>query len=198
MATSGARFLVPIDVDEFLVLIQNGSLILDNGEILSTFRYLPTDGRRYRMKTINALYCPGNNTNARPWSNLPRAQEMTVFQQAPNRLSCKAKTFYLRSTFLRSNQGNHHGAVAMDAHDGDYNLKHGGDGCPYFHSPDIGLVHSGRFLPWNIKRDKMLRETMAYGHAARVEAGQPCVCKGVHYCGFYFTLNPRASYASRV
>ena len=184
MAVSGAKFIVPIDMDEFLVLIQNGSLVLDNNEMLSTFRYLPIDGRRYRMKTINAIYCPGNNTNTRPWSNFSRAQEMTVFRQVPTHLNCMAKTFYLRSTFLGSDQGNHQGTVAMDKHDEGYKVN----GCPYFHSPDIGLVHFGDSLPWNIKREKMIRGAMAYGHAARVKAGQKCADNGVHYCLFYKQL----------
>ena len=42
MAASEAKFLVPIDVDEFLVLNRNGSLGVDANEMLSTFRYLPT------------------------------------------------------------------------------------------------------------------------------------------------------------
>jgi hypothetical protein len=191
MATSGAKFLVPIDVDEFLVLIQNGSLVLDNNKILSTFHHLPTDGRRYRMKRIDAIYCPGNNTNNRPRSSFSRAQEMTVFQQAPPHLNCKAKTFYLRSAFLEADQGNHHGTVATDAHDGDYKVTTLGTGCPYFHSPDIGLVHFGQFLPWNIRRDKMIRGAQAYNHTVRVETGQGCPPPapvgpgGLHYCLFW-------------
>lgn len=69
----------------------------------------------------------------------------------------------------------------MDEHDRDYKIN----GCPYFHSPDIGLVHFGEFLPWNIKRDKMIRGAMAYDHAARVEEGQNCTSNGIHYCLFY-------------
>ena len=42
MDASEAKFLVPIDVDEFLVLNRNGSLVVDANEMLSTFRYLPT------------------------------------------------------------------------------------------------------------------------------------------------------------
>ena len=186
MTKSEAKFLVPIDVDEFLVLNRNGSLVFDKSEILSTFRNLPTDGRRYKMKTTNAIYCPGNDTNTRPWSQFSRAREMTVFQQAPTHLPCDAKTFYLRSTFLETDQGNHHGTVAMDKHDGGYKVN----GCHYFHSPDIGLVHFGDSLPWNTKRDKMIRGAMAHGHAARVEAGQECSVyfNGFHYCLFYKQL----------
>lgn len=181
MASSGAKLIVPIDVDEFLVLIRNDSLVMNNNEMLNTFRYLPIDGRRYRMRSIHAAYCPGYNTNTRPWSNFSRLQGMTVFQQAPPHLSCRAKTFFLQRTFLGTDQGNHHGSVAMDKHGGNYNLND----CPYFHSPDMGIVHYGAFLPWNIKRDKMIRGAKAYNHTARVEAGQECSGSGVDYCLFW-------------
>lgn len=184
MAKSKAKFLVPIDVDEFLILNRNGSLLFNNDEILSTFRYLPIDGRRYKMRTTNAMYCPGNDTNTRPWSKFSRAREMTVFQQAGIHLSCGSKTFYSRSTFLGTDQGNHHGTVAMDKHDGGYKVNE----CRYFHSPDIGLVHYGNYLPWNIKRDKMIRGAMVYGHDARVKVGQTCEGSGAHYCNFYKQL----------
>lgn len=186
MAESKAKFVVPIDVDEFLVLERNGSLLFNNDEILRTFRYLPTDGRRYKMRTTDAMYCPGNVTNTRPWSKFFRAREMTVFQQADIHLNCMSKTFYLRSTFLKTDQGNHQGIVAMDTHDGGYKVN----GCPYFHSPDIGLIHFGRYLPWNIKRDKMIRGAMVYGHDARVKAGEKCdpQVAGTFYCQFYKQL----------
>ena len=184
MAESKAKFLVPIDVDEFLILKRNGSFLFNNDEILSTFRYLPTDGRRYKMTSTHAIYCPGNDTNTRAWSEFSRAREMTLFEPGSTHRSCGAKTFFLRSTFLGTDQGNHQGYVIMDKNDEGYEVN----GCPYFHSPDIGLVHFGHYLPWNIKRDKMIRGAVMYGHDARVKAGQECDGSGIHYCDFYKQL----------
>ena len=184
MASSEAKFLVPIDVDEFLILVVNNSLLLDSNEILNTFRYLPVDGRRYKPTSILASYCPSeHDTNTRSWKNFSRPQEMTVFKQAPIHLECSSmKTFYLRSSFLGTDQGNHYGSVVMDKYDANYRVN----GCPYFHSPSIGLVHYGYNLPWSIQRDKLMRGANVYNHTGRLAAGQQvCSGHGAHYCGFW-------------
>ena len=188
MASSEAKFLMPIDVDEFLVsLVNTSSFLVSSQEMLNTFRYLPADGRRYRMKHIDAMYCPSRSVlNTHQWSDFSRPQGMTVFRFPPTHLDCISKTFYLRGAFLGTDQGNHFGAVTTDEHDSVYTVN----GCPYYHSPSIGLVHYGTFLPWELKRDKMIRGAEAYNHTALVKAGEECppMTHGIHYCLFFKRL----------
>jgi hypothetical protein len=61
-------------------------------------------------------------------------------------------------------------------------------GCPYYHSPNIALVHYGDHLPWEIKNNKMMRGASVYNHTERVDAGMPCVGSGTHYCWWYRKL----------
>jgi len=182
MAASAAKLLIPMDVDEFMVLIVNNSFVVDSSQVYSTMRYLPTDGRRYRMKTVDAMYCPTEyNTRVSSWTNFSRPQEMTVFSPVPSHISCQSKTFYSHDGFIQTDQGNHGGAVAMDAQDSQYKIN----GCSYFHSPSIGLAHYGAYLPWETYREKMIRGAKAYNHTNRVKAGQSCSGNGVHYCRFW-------------
>ena len=170
---------------------ESSSFLVSSQEMLNTFRYLPADGRRYRMKHIDAMYCPSRSVlNTHQWSDFSRPQGMTVFRFPPTHLDCKSKTFYLRGAFLGTDQGNHFGAVTTDEHDSVYTVN----GCPYYHSPSIGLVHYGTFLPWELKRDKMIRGAEAYNHTALVKAGEECPPMapvgpgGRHYCDIFKRL----------
>jgi hypothetical protein len=49
MAASEAKFLVPLDVDEFLVLIVDDKFVVGRKQMIDSFRYLPVDGRRYKI-----------------------------------------------------------------------------------------------------------------------------------------------------
>lgn len=190
MASAQSKFIVALDIDEFILLVNNtNSFVVDKMEILNTFRYLPTDGRRYRMKSVNAMYCP-NDTRTSHWNEFSRLQEMTVFSKPLAHLSCRSKTFFLRRAFLGTDQGNHFGKVATDVHDGGYMIN----GCPYFHSPSIALAHFGEFLPWKLKLEKMIRGAHAYNHTGRAERGEACPPPiplgpgGRHYCVFWKRL----------
>ena len=97
---------------------------------------------------------------------------MTTFIMPGATLGCRSKSFYLRESFVRTDQGNHGGEVTTDLLDRTQHYTVGG--CPYYHSPNIALVHYGENLPWEIKNKKMMRGASAYNHTGKVDAGVPC------------------------
>eukprot|EP00890_Picochlorum_soloecismus_P004523 jgi/Picsp_1/5071/NSC_02434-R1_predicted protein [Phaeodactylum tricornutum CCAP 1055/1] len=190
MLQSSARFLLPIDVDEFLAMrdtMDNRTFVTDADAVLHGFGSLPIDGRRYRMNSIHAKLCSSlldiDQDSMRRFS---RTKEMKVFE-APKPINCMSKSFFLRATFVKTDQGNHGGVTTMDAL--DRKQKNTVKGCPYYHNTDMRILHYGATLPWQLWYIKMMRGVQVYGHKNAVDAGRPCKWGlGVHYCQFYERL----------
>jgi len=187
MLQSSARFLVPIDVDEFLVMRDGRTFVTDADAILHGFGSLPINGRRYRMASIHARRCslsPLDQDSVREFS---RTREMKVFE-APKPINCMSKSFFLRATFVKTDQGNHGGVTTMDAL--DRRQRNIVQGCPYYHkNTSISILHYGTLLPWELWYMKMMRGVDVYNHKTSVDAGDTCKwAMGLHYCQFYERL----------
>lgn len=185
MSESDAEFYIPIDVDEFLVLWRENNLTNQPEDIQNHFQFLPRDGRRYRMTSISAMSCESKTPNEAS-SLFRRTHQMTTFIKPENYLGCMSKSFFWAGSFLHTDQGNHGGATTQDGPDMEHNYSV--KGCPYFHSPNIALVHYGDYLPWELYQKKMIRGASLYNHTRRVDAGERCSDYGVHYCRFYKNL----------
>ncbi|WPT12331.1 R118 [Picochlorum sp. SENEW3] len=201
MAEASSEFLVPIDVDEFLVLWKGNAISTDSKDIHNHFRFVPRDGRRYRMASISTMECP-TRTFQDDAQSFRRTHRMTTFIMPGNRLTCMSKTFYFRQSFVRTDQGNHGGTVTTDSQDKTKGYTVGR--CPYYHSPNLALIHYGSYLPWEIQNKKMMRGAVVYNHTGKVDAGMPCGEMGVHYCWWYQKIiqqgetNLRNEYEARI
>jgi hypothetical protein len=188
----GAKFLVPMDADEFIIrLTDNNKFSVGTQDILQGFDNLPTDGTRYKFRPVHAGFCGDmfNTTGRRAVD----ARHFIVYQQ-----DCATKTFFLRQSFVSTDQGNHWGSTTADANCSVdlTTLKPPSEGppCPLkancFHRTDIGLVHYGNsaaLKDFKAYKDKMLRGYRAYhGNDTSPDCTIP---GGRHYCKFYVQLN---------
>lgn len=185
MRASNATFYIPLDTDEFLVFWEDRTIVCDGGTIREQLLHLPEDGRRYRLQHIQAVPCSEHRGHLLG-EEYSRPREMTTFLDPGGFRDCRTKSFFWYGSFQSTDQGNHHGKVTTD--EMDMKMNYMVKGCPYFHSPSLGLVHFGTFLPWEMKLSKMMRGAKVYGHHHKVNAGGKCSGIGVHYCRFYERL----------
>jgi hypothetical protein len=189
MLQSSARFVLPLDVDEFLVTRDSNDtfVVMDSDTMPHSFGSLPIDGRRYRMASIHARSCSSLLLDQDAIKKFSRTKEMNVFEP-PKPINCMSKSFFLRATFVKTDQGNHGGVTTMDAL--DVKRRNKVQGCPYYHTSNISILHYGALLPWELWYRKMMRGVQAYSHhKTAVDAGHGCKwTMGVHYCQFYERL----------
>jgi hypothetical protein len=188
VADSNAKYLVPIDADEFIVLLTaNGSFTVDAPSIQQYFSRLPQDGVRYKFTPVVAGFCgPRNHTGRRAID----VRHFTVHEPI-----CSSKTFYWRDGFISTDQGNHWGSTMQDVDC----FKEGpiypntnfvrGPPCPReahcFHRTQLGLIHYGgrTALSYAALQIKMLRGYHAYhGNMTNPDCSIP---GGRHYCNYF-------------
>ena len=107
-AAASARFVVPLDADEFLAVEHTaGTVITSRKAILGEFDRLVVDGRKYKVATRQAG-CPAEGSLA---ADLHRPALSSHFHNSVR--SPMSKTFYNGGTdFISTDQGNHFGALS--------------------------------------------------------------------------------------
>lgn len=153
-------FLIPLDIDEFIVVDNEGGIVVDKDVIIKQINKLEKGPFRYRFSVRNNI--PSETTVNRPI-------EQCIYFGKKKRVKNTSKTFYLSKYFISTDQGNHHGSVK----------GHG-------KTKDSGLT----LLHYNIyDKDhfikKMTRGAKAYGHhkSPKGNGGH-----GVHYRKKYWKI----------
>jgi len=99
------QFFVPLDCDEFIILQETApdhiKIIADKKHILSYFDLLPKDGRKYEFKSVY-------NSHTDELSHKNPIREITKFSNSHIK-----KKFYLSTTFMNTDHGNHNGKVSF-------------------------------------------------------------------------------------
>jgi len=176
-------FLVPIDVDEFLVKLQGSSFTTNVVEIVDAFMQLPRDGFKIKFAEFNAILC--NRTAHEKVNRLDsRVSSITHFKRMTR--DCFAKAFYLADSFVSTDAGNHFGHVRKDRLCSSATTAVFHPHCTgerrCFHFSDLAVVHFGHemSMPIAVYEKKMLRSAAAYGHTSV----KNCTSKegGIHYC----------------
>ncbi len=181
---NSTEFLVPLDADEFIVgLTGNDTFSSDPLLIRGMFTNLPRDGVRYKFTPILSGFCRDRtNSTGRPAID---ARHFTI-----KKAVCYSKSFYLRSSFIATDQGNHWGDTTADerCHEA---RKPSGMHCPdrafCFHTTQLGILHFGTHvaLTYQAYRDKMIRGYHEYmGDAINSDCSMSKV-GGQHYCLFF-------------
>jgi hypothetical protein len=174
-------FLVPLDADEFIVGITGGNTFSTDASVIKQLiSNLPKDGKRFKLTPITAGYCGDRH-------NLTGRRAIDVRHFKILQPICNSKTFFLRSSFLQTDQGNHWGRTTVDAN--CTASTDTGNLCPAhaycFHTTRLGLIHMGgaAAMSYQSYRNKMLRAYHAYvGNITDPDC--PNV-HGRHYCEFY-------------
>lgn len=185
--------LVPLDVDEFVVLGSTSSstthFVTDPLQIQSTLLNLPKDGHKYKFNgSYNGQYLGQGTISLRPFASLHFGR---------SKWNCMSKTFFPAATFRSTDQGNHHGAVSQACAKQSLSSRSRCKDC--FHLTTLALVHfSGSATGFESFNAKMLRGARAYGRDKKVDAGRPCVKgKGRHYCNYYKQLKQHGTEAMK-
>jgi hypothetical protein len=183
----GARFLLPMDMDEFVVLVQPppARFSTNRSAILAKFGELQTDGYKFKFVLYHAGYCGDRLMN----NNGRRAVD--VQHVVGGGTCCACKTFYYAPTFKGTDQGNHYGWSTVDstcASSNTTNLKCPPTNC--YHKSDLGLLHFGHhsaMSSYEAWERKVQRGFTAY-HGAVPDRLFPVDCRGkpgTHYCRAY-------------
>lgn len=202
-------FLVPLDVDEFIVNVERsrpGGFGMGKRSILRAFASLPADGFKYTFTSIDTLACSKFDFQGEP------ALNHVHFQFDINRLGprCKSKVFFLSRGFISTDQGNHlslrflsnnktrllpgNSKVHADANC----TRHAGAFSSHcnlcFHESNLGLVHVGSYsLPFHKYEEKMIQRAQAYNYIHYLLQNMTCAAiresgltqGGIQYCRFY-------------
>ncbi len=98
-----ADILIPMDIDEFICLYDDEKICTDKDRILSEFKSLPHN-YRYKFWELYGVDDKGEYQD-------PLIDMIKYHKNGKHNLM---KTFYESSTFLRTDQGNHHGWATTD------------------------------------------------------------------------------------
>ena len=186
-AMKGLRFLIPVDVDEFVTLSEVHEQQYDTLDILQlrhnllrSFRELPVDGRKYKftMRTVEMSLEQCNSFSSDPKEVIRRVLVDGYLPSDPDRSNTMAKTFYYSQGFEYTDQGNHRGRVHNDRKFG-----HSAEKVEELHQryilSNISLYHYGApSYTGYIK--KIVRGVKAYGFESRTNCTG--VGNGKHYC----------------
>jgi hypothetical protein len=181
----GARFLLPMDMDEFIILAvpPPATFSTDRSAILAKFGELQTDGFKFKFRQYNAGFCGDRLSES-------GRRAVDVQHIVGGGTCCTSKTFYYAPTFVATDQGNHQGKSTADskcASSNTTNLP-----CPpahCYHRTDLGSLHFGHHtaMTYEAWERKMLRGFTAYYGAVPDRLDQvDCTRKlGTHYCRAY-------------
>lgn len=116
-------FLLPLDVDEFVVPVSSSKdLAVHRTRLLNAFRNLPIDGRKYKFafsysaRPTPATCLLASNTTKSNHSDLGWTRRVDLNQIATYKevYFPRSKTFYHSDGFIATDQGNHYGQVKHD------------------------------------------------------------------------------------
>jgi hypothetical protein len=187
-------FLVPLDADEFIVnpirSPHNDDVRLgirvDRGHILTVFKNLLIDGRKYKFDAAYIIKYDEATCNAslayqdHRDPTFRRVMNPGFFAwDSDNLRPAVRKTFYYSDGFINTDQGNHHGEVVNDNHHANswFDRAVKANVSAFFHFTDLSLFHM-YFPSYYGQRLKVIRGAEAYGHnentnCSKVGQGQP-------------------------
>jgi len=181
---ASCEFLIPLDADEFMVVVRSNSNTSDFStspdDVRMTISNLRADGYKYKFNgTFEGRAAQASSVSLRPFA-------ASHFKKT--RVDCMSKTFFLARTFSGTDQGNHKGRVKKPCSRRSPTWQPKCRDC--FHVTNLALAHfSGSSTSFESYTAKMLRGAQAYGRIKKVDAGKPCSKgKGRHYCRFYQRL----------
>ena len=195
-----SSLLIPLDTDEFIVSLVNSSNVnqfsAKSQVIRRNLMRLPYGSHKLKFNgSFQAVSTMTGSVSLRPFAAVH-------FQR--RELSCMSKTFYSANTFVRTDQGNHHGTIKTPctAQSSAWNAQC--NDC--FHVANLALAHFDvSSTSFGSSLSKHLRGAKAYGHDKVVDEGKPCKGNGVHYCQYLKQLKRVGSqrlesefYASRL
>jgi len=153
-------FLIPLDVDEFIVIDNNGDILVDKNVIIKKIGSLEKGPFRYKFKTRNNI--PSETKVIKPI-------EQCIYFDKGSGINNRSKTFYFSKHFISTDQGNHHGSVS-----GHGKIKDSGLTLLHYN-----IYDKDHFI------EKMTRGAKAYGHnkSSNGNGGN-----GVHYKKYYWKI----------
>jgi len=184
-AAATAEYLVPVDVDEFVVLEGPHGLVADPERILDAFRRLPRDEKRKFKFASRVAACPdpGSPSSAR------RPAAVRTF--SPPKATVMAKTFFRGGYgFLSTDQGNHFGRTRHDnASTQDQQIDNRNFEKFFIRTP-LTLLHFSMpdFRTWH---EKLFSRAKAYGFTLKTQCAG--VRRGQRYCRSFQKLQGGAA-----
>jgi len=147
------EFVFSLDADEFIVSVSPSNfsmLSVSRSAFQNILHGLPRDGHKYKMHWLQVLPCTSKDTTR------PVVTEQFI-QKPTGIISCTMKAFFFREGFIRTDDGNHAGAVSADTicHKREDLMQCQRFGC--FHETSLGIVHYGRARSWESFKRKALR-----------------------------------------
>jgi hypothetical protein len=158
-------FLIPIDLDEFIVSFLNNKISCDEKIILETIneKLDTSSALRYKFITFSNIPLEKKAKNV--------IEECVLFNKEP--FHPRSKTFYYSEYFIETDQGNHFGKI-KNSNDINSNLYFSG----------LGLLHYETYDPFHFLK-KTIRGAKAYGHD-KSPAGNGG--NGTHYKNNYWKI----------
>ncbi|KAJ1463269.1 hypothetical protein M885DRAFT_610284 [Pelagophyceae sp. CCMP2097] len=203
-----ARYLVPIDVDEFVVAEEFAEVVASRAAVLRGFEMLPRSERRKFKFWSRVADCPDALL---PGASARRPAVVTSF--SAKKATCMAKTFFHGHDFISTDQGPYRNvppprihAVESGNHFGSSRFDNLTDALSsqdvlllpqnfdrYFARTTLTLLHFSMpdFATW---REKVMKRAVAYGFNAKTMCAG--VRKGQRYCASFQKLagaNPDAA-----
>lgn len=176
-AAATAEYLVPMDVDEFVVLeLAGGGIAADAAAIRAEFAGLPRDEPRKFKFSSRVAACP--DASHATAASARRPALVTAF--SPKKSTAMAKTFFRGGYgFLSTDQGNHFGKTRHDnASTADDQIDNR-QFDRYFVRTRLSLLHFSMpdFATWHAK---LFQRAKAYGFTMK----SPCagIRRGQRYC----------------
>ena len=178
-------FLVPMDIDEYLVAemgSNHGPTFTANAsKIRWAFSSLPIDGFKYKLYPYMGYYCNTGNVTDMSRS-VPRR---VVHFHRVRRTLCGSKSFFHSIGFLQTDQGNHFGVVRKDRIECSTSNPryHNNCGRCFHNITGLGLIHYGlvHSLTYDEYLAKAIRGSTVYNQTATSNCHKG---GGQHYCEF--------------
>ena len=189
-------FLVPLDIDEFIVAANYGgkrftSFTMNKTTILEQFRKLPVpenrlSGRKYKFNTFEAIDCNVEFNLQLPVKTMIHHSHAHFVEDKYSHARCNAKTFYHSRGFLWTDDGNHFGEVTNETE--KCFVKHFCKECyTKFMKSGLGLLHySLDSMNYNEIKAKMINRFTSLKHFGQMTTLSNCsrFKNNVHYCKF--------------
>jgi hypothetical protein len=153
-------FLIPLDIDEFIVIDSNEGIVVSKDVIIKQINKLEKGPFRYKFSVRN---------NIPLQTDVNRPVEQCVHFDEKISVNDRSKTFYNSNHFISTDQGNHGGNV-----NGHGKIKDSG----------LTLLHYNIYDKNHFIK-KMIRGAKAYGHDKTPNGGGG---NGIHYKNNYWKI----------
>jgi hypothetical protein len=194
-----SAFLVPLDIDEFLVAVRYGggasTFSMNKTAIWESFGKLSVPvnknkGMKYKFNTFDAIDCSASLNIRDPPRSLRHHQGEMFVEDRDTLTRCGAKTFYHSDGFSWTDDGNHYGKVMNES-----KLCFTKSLCRKcyhkFMKSGLGLLHfSTHSMNYNEIKEKMLQRFSVLSQFNGKDTLKECsnFKKNAHYCKFHAHL----------